>query len=219
MTATPNRTTWMVPALLLAAGVGLSRAENAMAYEEPSFVTIEQNAEYELREYQPYVVAEVEVRGRFEEVGNQAFELLFDYISGKNHGKEKIAMTVPVEQQRVPQDETIAMTAPVTQSNTPEATDVYRFSFIMPPKYSLSDVPRPGDSSIEIREVPARLVAARRYSGRWSEPNYRMNEAILVDALRKQGLQTIGSPVYARYNSPFSLWFLRRNEVMVEVAR
>ena len=193
--------------------------EETMAYEELRYKPVEQNETFELRDYEPYLVAEVRVRDRFDDVGDQAFKILFDYISGNNIDKQKISMTTPVTQQpNTQKGERIAMTTPVLQA--PEATDEdYRFSFVMPSEYSLETIPTPLDPRIEIKALPGRLMAVRRYSGSWSEGNYRKHETILMDAIREQGLKTEGNPIYARYNSPFSLWFLRRNEVMVEVSR
>jgi hypothetical protein len=126
-------------------------------------------------------------------------------------------MTAPVEQTPArARGERIAMTAPVVQSPT-AADGAYVFSFVMPAKYTLETLPEPLDERVRIREVPARLVAARRYSGSWSERRYRKNETALLDAVSDAGLEVIEAPTLARYNSPFTLWFLRRNEVLVEV--
>jgi hypothetical protein len=112
------------------------------------------------------------------------------------------------------------MTAPVSQRpvSAADAGDSYRVSFVMPDRYTLETLPEPKDPRVTLRREPERLMAVRRYSGRWTESNYRRQERALLDAVREAGLTTIGTPVYARYNSPFSLWFNRRNEVMVEVA-
>ena len=126
-------------------------------------------------------------------------------------------MTVPVKQS---EGEKISMTAPVLSSTGGDDSDQgrYVFSFIMPSQYTLETLPVPTDSRIKTREVPGKLVAARRYSGSWSERRYRDNERALLDAMRAAGIEATADPVFARYNGPFTLWFLRRNEVMVEVA-
>jgi hypothetical protein len=110
------------------------------------------------------------------------------------------------------------MTAPVAQEARGEAADTYVLSFVMPSRYTLETLPEPVDPRVHLRAVPARLVAARRYRGRWTEANYREQERALLQALEAAGLRAVAAPVYARYNSPFSLPFLRRNEVLVEVA-
>ena len=210
------RTLYTVAVLISAVMVN---TEETMAYEELRYRTVEQNEAFELRDYEPYLVAEVRVNGRFDNVGNRAFKILFDYISGNNVNKQKISMTTPVTQQpNTRKGETIAMTTPVLQA--PEDTDSdYSFSFVMPSEYTLETIPTPIDPRIKIKALPGRLLAVRRYSGSWSERNYRKHEGILMDAIRGQGFKAEGNPIYARYNSPFSLWFLRRNEVMVEVSR
>jgi hypothetical protein len=110
------------------------------------------------------------------------------------------------------------MTAPVVQAPQGRNQGSYVFSFIMPSQYTLETLPEPEDPRIKLRQVKARLLAARTYSGTWSERRYRENEASLLKAVKAAGLTTVGEPIFARYNPPFTLWFLRRNEVLVEVA-
>ena len=197
--------------LLLAGGT-------AMATEEPQYEVVQPFEAFELRRYAPQLLAETEVTGEFEDVGNQAFRILVDFIFGNNRQQEKISMTTPVSQQPTA-GEKIAMIAPVAQTPKADARGTYVFSFVMPARYTRATLPQPLDPRVRIREAPARLVAARRYSGTWSEAHYREQESILLRAVAQARLETVGAPVYARYNSPFSLWFLRRNEVLIEVAK
>jgi hypothetical protein len=129
-------------------------------------------------------------------------------------------MTAPVSQRpAMSEGERIEMTAPVVQrpaSGTEGETFVV--SFVMPDRFTLDTLPEPVDPRVRLREEPGKLMAVRRYSGRWTEKSYRENETLLLRAVEAAGLKPIAPPVYARYNSPFSLWFMRRNEVMVEVA-
>ena len=190
-----------------------------MAIQEPEFEVVEMYAEFELRRYQPYLVAETEVTGDFAEVGSQAFRILAAYIFGENRSQAKMEMTTPVNQRPAAGgSEKLAMTAPVTQRLAgSDGSDTFVLSFVMPSGYSLDSLPVPLDPRVLLREEPSKLMAARSYSGRWTEANYRENEAVLFAAVENAGLTPISAPVYARYNSPFSLAFLRRNEVMVEV--
>ncbi len=193
--------------------------KNAMAIEEPKYEVVQTFAEFELRRYAPYLVAETEVTGDFDAVGNTAFRTLADYIFGNNVSQEKMEMTAPVNQRSaLGNSEKMEMTAPVMQRSA-EAIGVETFilSFVMPSRYSLETLPEPLDPRVRLREEPAKLMAVRRYSGRWTQSNYRENEIQLLEALEKAKLKPVAAPVYARYNSPFSLWFLRRNEVMVKV--
>jgi hypothetical protein len=196
-----------------------------MATEEPSYQILQTTEDYELRRYDPYRVAEVEVRGDFEDVGSEAFRILAGYIFGDNQGETKMAMTAPVSQRpaettREQAGTRLEMTAPVTQRPAGAETDsdVYVISFVMPASFTLETLPRPNNPRIRLREEPAGRVAARRYSGSWSEARYREEEQHLLEAVQRDGLQPRGVPIYARYNGPFSLPMLRRNEILVPLA-
>lgn len=205
-------------AVFLTVAVMLFLGGDALAYEEPTYDTLRKYESFELRQYAPYIVAETVVMGDFEKVGNDAFRILAGYIKGNNRKREEIQMTAPVNQSPLrTSGETIAMTAPVISSPQGENQRSYVFHFVMPSKYTLSTLPEPGDSRVIIRQVGKRLMAARTYSGTWSEESYKRNEAALLLAAKDAGLTVVGEPVFARYNSPFTLWFLRRNEVLVEV--
>lgn len=186
----------------------------AMALEQPEYTVVEQNEDFELRRYAPYLVAEVDVDGSFDEAGNTAFKILAGYIFGDNQSAEKMAMTAPVESRPSGQGEKMAMTAPVTATSEGGQST---YAFVMERKYSMDTLPVPNDERIRIREMPERTIAVRRYSGRWTEENYQQHQTTLRAALSEQNIQVISEPILARYNSPFSLPILRRNEVMFEV--
>jgi hypothetical protein len=202
-----------IGAALLLAGA------NAVAIEEPKYEVVKTYPDFELRRYAPYLVAETEVSGDFDEVGNKAFRILAAYIFGENRAQEKMEMTAPVNQRPVAEEgEKMAMTAPVAQRPKGGAdANTYVLSFVMPSSYTLDTLPEPLNPRVRLREEPAKLMAVSSYSGRWTQANYRDHESQLLAAVEREGLTSVGAPVYARYNSPFSLWFLRRNEVMVEV--
>jgi hypothetical protein len=193
---------------------------NVMAIEEPTYEVVKSYPELELRRYEPFLVAETEVDGDFDEVGSQAFRILAAYIFGENKSQAKMEMTAPVNQRPAAgEGEKMAMTAPVSQrSKGSGGSDTFVLSFVMPSGYSLDSLPVPLDPRVLLREEPAKLMAVRSYSGRWTEANYRENESLLLAAVEKAGLTPVAAPVYARYNTPFSLPFLRRNEAMVEVS-
>jgi hypothetical protein len=191
--------------------LSLIPVENAMAYEEPDYEVISQYEEFEVRAYAPYVVAETYVDSDFSEAGSQAFRRLFAYISDDDRPQGKISMTTPVLQQPVPGE----TEATVDQEDRKMTS--YRFAFVMPEGYSVEDLPTPVDAEVFLKEIPARTMTVRTYSGSWSEARYRDNEEALLNALQKEGLETRGQPLFARYNAPFSLWFLRRNEVLMEI--
>ncbi len=200
--------------LRIIAGIALVviGAGEAMAIEEAKYEVIKQENEFEVRDYATHVVAETVLEGNMTDAGNQAFRLLFRYISGGNQPRKKVEMTAPVSQQ--PAGQRIKMTAPVGQERVKEGWIV---SFMMPGSYTLETLPQPEDPKVTLREVPARRMAAVRYSGFWSEKNYLEQKLKLESWIHKMGFTIAGEPVWARYNSPFTLWFLRRNEILIPV--
>jgi len=199
--------------LLLAAAGLITGATTAMAIEEAPYTVVEQAGPFELRDYAPHILAETVVDGTLEAAGNRAFSRLFRYISGANRSRGKVAMTAPVSQERRP--EKIAMTAPVAQQRV---RDQWAVSFMMPAGYTLATLPVPDDPLVTLRLVPARRMAAVRYSGFWSEKNYLRHKTALEGWLREKKLVAAGDPVWARYNPPFTPWFWRRNEILIPVA-
>ena len=197
----------MLAVLLTTAGAG-----DAMAYEQLPATSLERDGEFELRRIEPHVVAETFVAGEFESVGNEGFRRLVAYIGGANRVRLEIAMTAPVSQSAASQK--IAMTAPVAQER---AGDRYRITFLMPAKYTLEALPEPTDERITLRAEPARYVAVIRYSGFWSRARYERHEARLRQWIVERGLEPRSEPIWARYDPPFMPWFLRRNEIMIEV--
>lgn len=184
-----------------------------MAYEQPTYRVLQGADAFEVRQYAPYLIAETAVDGSFDEAGNEAFRRLAGYIFGKNRANRKIEMTVPVEQQ--PRSEKIAMTVPVGQERRGEQ---WVMSFMIPSRFTLETVPQPEDPRVTLREMPARKMAVVRFSGRGSAEQFEARKADLLHRVAEAGLQPRGEVVYARYNAPWTPWFLRRNEVLVEVA-
>ncbi|BDV42626.1 hypothetical protein GURASL_15490 [Geotalea uraniireducens] len=190
----------------------LTGATTAMATDEAPYTVIKTDDIFELREYATQVLAEIIVDGDLDGAGNKAFRPLFRYISGENKSRGKIAMTAPVSQEQT--GEKISMTAPVSQQSV---QGKWAVSFMMPASYTMENLPIPDDPDIKLRQVPARRLAAVRYSGTWSEKNYLEYKERLENWIRENGLEISGEPVWARYNPPFTLWFLRRNEILIPV--
>ena len=183
-----------------------------MAIEEPQYTVESKATHYEIRKYGSVVVAETKIDSDFDNAGNQAFKILAGYIFGANKSKTKIAMTAPVIQEAV--SEKIEMTAPVTQTKNASG---FLVQFTMPKKYTLETLPVPDDSRVLLRQLPGRRVAVYTYSGSWSESRYAEKLADFNLDLKSDKVETFGEPLLARYNSPFQLWFLRRNEIWLEV--
>jgi hypothetical protein len=183
-----------------------------MAIEEAPYKVLKSDGIFELREYEPQILAEMVVDGDIEDAGNTAFRPLFKYISGDNRSRSKISMTAPVSQES--KGEKISMTAPVSQE---KVLGKWAVSFMMPASYTMETLPVPDNPAIKLRQVPARIIAAVRYSGFWSEEKYLLNKEKLETWVRDNGFTATGEPVWARYNPPFTLWFLRRNEILIPV--
>ena len=187
-------------------------ATNAMATEEAKYTVVIKEETFELRDYQPHIVAEIVVDGNIDDASSKAFGSLFGYISGKNKSRNKVAMTAPVSQ--APAAEKIPMTAPVGQQSV---GNKWAVSFMMPASYTMETLPKPDDRNIALRAVPARRIVAIRYSGLWSEKRYLEHKLQLETWIRKNKLKASGEASWARYDPPFKPWFMRRNEILIPV--
>jgi len=183
-----------------------------MAIEKENYSILEVEKDFELRQYERQIVAETFVVGDFEAAGNVGFRRLFKYISGYNKKSESIEMTAPVTQGM--DSVKIAMTAPVGQE---KKNGRWRITFLMPSEYTLETLPQPLDERVMLTQDTGRLMAAIKYSGRWSKKLYDENKARLDDYIQKRGLTVTADPIWARYDPPFMPWFLRRNEILIPV--
>ena len=175
--------------------------------EKPQYEVVQKFKDFELRNYEPYLVAQVKVEGDFKRAGNNAFKLLAGYIFGDNKSVLKPEAG----------NEKMKMTAPVNMMEVPNSKDQYYVQFFMPTKYTRETLPIPNDDRVKIELMSGGLTAALKYSGTWSHKRYLRKLASLTKAIENQGFITQGSAIFARYNSPFSLWFMRRNEVLIPV--
>lgn len=193
---------------LLIAAMPLS----SQAIEEPSYDVVQKLDGVEIRQYAPYVVAQVLVSGPADKAGGQAFPILAAYIFGKNKGATKFDMTAPVTQAAAPVK--LEMTAPVTQA---AAAGGYLVQFVLPKGVTLASAPEPIDPQVQLREVPGSRLAVIRYSGLWSQSNYDEHLGKLQAALRAAQVAWTGEPTLSRYDAPFTPWFMRRNEIWLTV--
>jgi len=182
------------------------------AVEGPDYQVVRKLGDIEVRRYAAYIVAEVLVAGPADEATTRAFPILAGYIFGKNKGDRALAMTPPATQPAAPIQ--FAMTAPVTQVAAPGGFIV---QFVLPKGVTLKSAPEPSDPRVQLREVPARTIAAIRYSGFWSASNYAEHLATLTAALKAVALRWSGEPAFSRYNAPWTPWFLRRNEIWLSL--
>lgn len=184
--------------------------------EEPNYSVLRNQDRFEVREYDALLIAQTLVDARFDEAGNIAFRRLFGYISGDNEAASEIAMTAPVmaiDANRA-RGEKIAMTAPVTGEETAPG---WRFAFVLPSTYTLATAPVPSNPEVSLAQVAARKVAVLRYSGTWSETAYQKNLQLLQTWMQQNRLEAGSLPRVAGYDPPWTLPFLRRNEIMIDV--
>lgn len=192
----------------------LIAAVDSYALEQPTYEVLFVDGDIEYRRYDTYLVAETAIAevGDWGKDTRDGFMQLFDYISGENTLETKIAMTAPVVQE---QSTKIAMTAPVVESSSEGQN---RMAFMLPSEFNLDSAPRPTNPAITIKEIPVRIIASIRYSGRWTEKNVQKYKARLEQHLADRGVETIGEYSTAVYNAPFTPPFMRRNEIHFEIS-
>jgi hypothetical protein len=188
----------------------------AMAIEEPKYTVLEKTEPFELRMYAPMILAEVKVDGDLDEASGQGFRLIAAYIFGQNQVSEKISMTAPVaiEEQNV-KSAKIAMTTPV---NIESSGSQWTVSFVMPSEYTLESLPKPLNPRVQLRQIPAVKRAVIQFSGFYTSQKVANKTLELEEWLKTRNLQATGTPKFARYNPPWTLPFLRRNEIMIDIA-
>lgn len=180
--------------------------------EQPDYKITSTDGAIEMRSYGSMIAAEAEVKGERKAAINEGFRLIAGYIFGANKPNAKIAMTAPVQQQSA---QKIAMTAPVTQQTT---GDSWTVRFIMPSSWTLETLPAPNDARVTLKSVPAKRMLAIRFSGTASDSLIQSKTEELRRYAADKKLATIGEPLLAFYNPPWTLPFFRRNEIMLELA-
>jgi DNA gyrase inhibitor GyrI len=167
--------------------------------EQAPYRVVESHGNIELRDYPPMIIAETEVTGDRKQAVQSGFRAIAGYIFGGNQSAEKIAMT-----------------APVLQGVT---GDHWKVRFVMPSGKSMTNLPKPDNPRVNLLELPAGRFAVIRFSGTVGDESLKKNADQLLEFMRSRQFNSIGMPVYAFYNPPWTLPFLRRNEVMMEVMK
>lgn len=168
--------------------------------EKAPYTVVKKIDNLEVRDYPELILAAVE---DFQD--DNAFGLLFNYISGENKSQKKISMTAPVIT-----SEKIPMTAPViSQKNY--------MAFVMPSSYDKSTIPEPKNQKVKIKIQPKKTLAVQRFSGYATHKKTELKIEELLSTVKKNKLKTKGEPFLMRYNSPFAPGFIRRNEVAIEI--
>lgn len=179
--------------------------------EQPDYKVVTSEENIEIRDYPPMILAEVEVSGERKQAISEGFKILADYIFGNNTSNKKMEMTAPVTNEL---SEKIAMTAPVLQELQ---MDKWKVRFVMPKKYSFEMLPKPNSKDVILIPLPARRLAVIRFSGLADNESIKLHTDELEAYIEAEKLNPIGGTVLAFYNPPWTIPFLRRNEVMIEV--
>lgn len=173
--------------------------------EKPQYTIIKQNGNIEIRDYPSMIVAETTIQGVREAAINEGFRNIAGYIFGGNVAGKSIAMTAPVMQQPV-------------KSQEENKQQKWTVRFVMPAEYTFETLPLPKEQNVRLEMLPAQRFAVIRFSGIASEENITKKEYLLKQYIHDNNLKEASTPAYAFYNPPWTLPFLRRNEIMISVA-
>lgn len=196
---------WILGGVAVVAIAGCAALVAGRNVEQPPYASVVLDGDFELRDYPDLTVAEVTTTGGRQQAVRSGFGPLAGYIFAKERGGDKIAMTAPVTQTRTPGRE------------GEDEGGEWVVRFIMPSEYTLDTLPRPAGSSVRLQTLPARRMAAVKFSGVADDALIAEQEARLMAWMTTQGITPTDTPTYAYYNDPFTPGFMRRNEVMVPV--
>ncbi len=216
--------------------------------ESPAYTVESKEGDIEIRVYPGYILAQTDVKADFDKAIGMGFSILANYIFGGNRKKSKISMTAPVSGENLSESEKIAMTVPVTEERadsekipmaapvTEESVDesekitmtvpvteekpdahLYRISFTMPSKYTLDTLPEPEDKRIKFKEVKNQKMAVLRFKGRVNHKLADKETTELKNWLEKNDIKPKSNFIIAQYNHPAVPGFFRKNEVMVKI--
>lgn len=179
--------------------------------ESPNYDVLLKNKHFELRRYDPFIVAEVSVEGDYRSSINQGFRILAGYIFGGNSASQSIKMTAPVTESS---SEKIKMTAPVTETTDEQ---FHLINFTMPRKYTLETLPFPQDKSITFRPIPTRNIVASSFTWYATPKRVKAKKESLTKRVKEEGFKIIGEPTYAGFTAPFSFPLLMKHEIWIEI--
>jgi hypothetical protein len=180
--------------------------------EEPAYQIIKRDAPFEIRAYPETIVAEVSEAGPRKTAISNGFRAIAGFIFGGNSAGKKIAMTAPVLQE------------PDSAATTPDQfggslqNKAWKIRFIMPRNWSLQTLPQPVNAAINLHSVTGKRFVVVRYAGLAGDKSLDGQLSRLRRYASEQGLETEGAPVLAFYDPPWTLPFLRRNEIMLALS-
>lgn len=170
-----------------------------VSVEIAPYNVIVKDGAFEIRQYEHLLLASTATPDGVDDASTPFYKL-FNYISGKNDKTEKIAMT-----------------APVFMNQSGEGTE--KMSFVLPAGFSLAMAPNPTDLTVKLEEIKDYRVAVIRFSGFFNQASIFHHQSLLLNWIADRGLTTTGAAKAAGYNPPFTLPFLRRNEIVISVGK
>lgn len=186
---------WIAGGLFVAVATGFVVSSRA-GYETAKYEVVEKDGDFEIRRYEAHVVVATPMKGGSQ---NGSFGKLFQYISGKNAGEQKIAMTTPVFM-------------PATGDGEPG-----EMQFVVPAEVAEAGAPAPSDESVKLSRMEAGKYAVIRYKGVAREEDRKKQLELLRAKLTELKLDAEGNPIHAGYDPPWTPGPMRRNEVMLRV--
>ena len=180
--------------------------------DQPSYQVLNDYGNIQIRHYPDLLIAETEIVADYKNASTQGFQRLAGYIFGNNQKQQTLAMTAPVIQEQ--QTETLAMTAPVIQQ---KSEDRWLMAFVLPKGYSITTAPIPNDKAVTIKELTDKKVAVVQYTGSLCESGIEKNAGTLSIWLNQQGFKALSPARSAAYDPPWTLPFLRHNEVHIDI--
>ena len=166
-----------------------------MAVKSPKYDLIKKEKNFEIRKYGDMILAETPTDNDFTSNG---FYNLFNYITGSNSKREKISMTAPVIHHK-------------------SENGNYSMAFVMPEEKKLESLPSPSNKQVELHKLPEKTYASIKFSGYFTKQKATNKTNELINWIKKNKYKASGDPLFARYNSPFSIPAFRRNEILIEI--
>ena len=205
--------TCLRPAILVLVAVGLFflGTHFAMATEEPSYRVVVQSEPFEIRQYSPLIVAQVEVPGDLSEASSAGFRLIANYIFGNNISVRDGGLTTAE-----PVPEKIAMTVPVIAEGKGDQK-TWLIQFVMPKQYTMDTLPKPNNSQVKLIPIGPQKLAVIRFTGFVGDDKVQEKTAELMAWIKSRNEIALGNPRLARYNPPWSIPWMRRNEILIPI--
>jgi hypothetical protein len=207
------KNTYILALFLLLVIFAISLGPIMSNVEHAQYTVAQKSGTIEVRDYTPRIVAETQVSGDRQEAMKQGFRIIADYIFGNNVSSSKVPMTAPVMQEPGGKNSTIA---PVIQDKD-GSSDLWAISFVMPSSYTMETLPKPKNEAVRLKEIPSKRYAVVRFSGTPTQEKLMSEQSLLDHFINEKNLKSLSLPIYSFFNPPWTLPFLRRNEIMMEV--